>query len=283
MQQDGDNCILKAKERLNRSSFFDFFTSKKTINEDGIALYIEANSHYRKCDRWDLAGNALLEAALLAQKNEDPIEAKFLEEAALCYFRMPVKKEYEKIIKSCIFKTIKLIEEQEEFNKIGQLYELLGDHNDDTEYYELAIQYYNPNCYKKVCMDKLANGYAAKGLYDSAKNVFNKILECQIGEIQDKHILKLSLCVLQLEGVKGLEHCVGELGCKYPTFLESNEGDLLCAICNAIEINDVGKYNSKIKKYAVIHVLFEWERVILEETKKLFKPNTRKIIKRWSQ
>lgn len=279
----GDNCILRAKERLNRYSIFDLFTSKKTINDEVIKLYVEANSHYRMSDQWDLAGNALLEAAILAQKNEDLIEATFLEEAALCYIRMPIKKDYDKIVKSCILKAIKLFDQQKDFNKVGQLYELLGDHADDIEYYDLAIGYYTPSCYKKICMDKLANGYALKGLYDVAKNVFNQILECKIGEVQDKHIFKLSLCVLQLDGVRGLEHCVGELGCKYPRFLESNEGSLLCAICDAIESNNINKFNSKIKKHTESNVLCDWENKVLEEAKKSFKFNTKKINKRWSQ
>lgn len=271
-KQLADEYILKAKDMALKTGFFDtLFTSQEEIFDDAASLYIKAGNQYKLAKLWKNAGDAFYEASLLLQKNKDIMENVRLQNAAECYSLLPHDDINFELIKLCLINAINILDGQldnTDFNKIGKLYEILGDYFENSlesvKYYEDSVKYYDActssNYTKQQCMIKLAKLYVNNKIYDKGGQLFEQLAELrsnskimQTSTITDYHLItyltNMLLCKIGYYDIIGLKKCIDKCNVNYPDYIKTPEYESMCSLCDAIEFNNIDKFKRTVEQF----------------------------------
>lgn len=283
-EQLAEEYIAKAKYTASKTGFFDtLFTTQESIFEEASEYYAKAANYYRLSKMWKLAGHAYVDAATLLTKNKNAMDNIMLQYAVNCYLQLPHNDENFELVKESVLKIAETVDS--DFNKIGKLYESLGDYyiNDISllPYYEKALNYYecmgnNASYSRQSCIGKIALLHVNNKNYAEGGKLYEKLVDlCKSRTIISgyqhlRFLTNVFICYLGCNDTVKVNKFILYCENNHLDFMGSIEFKLLYEIADAIETGNIDKYNEKMIRFIASGQTESWKTQVFDNIKNNF-------------
>ncbi|CAG2168994.1 unnamed protein product [Oppiella nova] len=234
----GNQYLAEAQKKLKSSQgFFGGLLGGGSRQDEALELYVRAANSFKMAKKWNAAGNAFCEAALLHLKNGNKHDSgTHYVDAANCY-----KKADPQEAINCLMKSIEI------YTDMGRFTTAAKHHMTVAEIYETDLPSPAVDIYESVANQSIESPllkYAAK-----------------------EHYFRAALCHLCIDQLNA-QLAVKKYEEMYPQFSDSRECKLLKQLLERLEENDVDGYTAAIQEYDSISRLDQWYTNILLQIKK---------------
>mmetsp|Transcript_71385 Transcript_71385/g.149173 ORF Transcript_71385/g.149173 Transcript_71385/m.149173 type:complete len:293 (-) Transcript_71385:389-1267(-) len=275
----GQQLVQQAQQKLQGGGFLSFLTGGPKYDE-AQDLYQQAANQYKLAKDWQQAAECFVQCAHCAQKQgSQNDEANFLMEAGHVLKKISSSQAVEQYEKA-----INIHSAGGRFQNAGklllQIAELLenerSSHKETKDYYKRAAEMFELDEFGKTsftkCQLKYAEFAAKDGDFEEAIRIFEsegeKALSNTVMQFNAKeHFFKAGILHLAQGDPVSVNLAVEKYGSLDPRFSSSREGELLAALAQAFETQDVDMFVEKLHDYDSISKLDPWKTEFLLKVK----------------